>query len=75
MDIAEIATMAFIALGMTYNAVKYRRVNLKVHLAREWPVHLILEAQRMICRKSAGEQSCWFLTDGDIWCASTLIGG
>ena len=42
MDIAEIATMAFIASGMTYNAVKYWRVNRKVHLAREWPVHLIL---------------------------------
>ena len=50
MDIAEIATMAFIASGMTYNAVKYWRVN----------------------RKSAGERSCWFLTDEDIWCASTL---
>ena len=49
MDIAEIATMAFIASGMTDNA-----------------------GERMICRKSAGEQSCWFLTDGDIWCASTL---
>jgi len=33
MDIAEIATMAFIASGMTYNAVKYWRVNRKVHLA------------------------------------------
>ena len=43
MDIAEIATMAFIASGMTYNAVKYWRVNRKVHLAREWPVHLILK--------------------------------
>ena len=35
--------MAFIASGMTYNAVKYWRVNRKVHLAREWPVHLILK--------------------------------
>ena len=34
MDIAEIATMAFIASGMTYNDVKYWRENRKVHPAR-----------------------------------------
>ena len=59
MDIAEIATMAFIASGMTYNAVKYWRVNRKVHIAREWPVSLILKRMD-------------YLSDEDIWCASTL---
>ena len=63
--------MAFIASGMTYNAVKYWRVNRKVHLAREWPVHLILKRTDDLSEE-AGEQSCWFLTDGDIWYASTL---
>lgn len=71
MDIAEIATMAFIASGMTYNAVKYWRVNRKVHLAREWPVHLILKRTDDLseeCRRAV----LLVLTDGDIWYASTL---
>ena len=55
MDIAEIATMAFIASGMTYNAVKYWRVNRKVHIAREWPVSLILKRMDYLseeCRRA-----------------------
>ena len=69
MDIAEIATMAFIASGMTYNAVKYWRVNRKVHLAREWTVHLILKRTDDMseeCRRAV------LLVFEDIWCASTL---
>ena len=47
--------MAFIASGMTYNAVKYWRVNRKVHIAREWPVSLILKRMDYLseeCRRA-----------------------
>ena len=41
-ELADIATLAFIASGVTYQSVKYWRSDKRVRLKREQPVSLVL---------------------------------
>lgn len=46
-ELADIATLVFIASGMTYQGVKYWRSDKRVRLKREFPVHLTLRGVKL----------------------------
>lgn len=46
-ELADIATLAFIASGMTYQGVKYWRSDKRVRLKRDFPVHLVLRGVKL----------------------------
>ena len=47
MELADIATVAFIVSGVTYQGVKYWRSDKRVRLKREMPVSLVLRGAEL----------------------------
>lgn len=46
-ELTDIATLAFIAVGVTYQGVKYWRSDKRIKLKRELPVHLVLRDAKL----------------------------